>query len=89
MGKPQPRARKFGAFLKKLRRGRSFASVVNQLGIDMSERGVDLQDVGAALGHASIQTTRSAYVPILSSRMQRASDALAGRLSGWKKEPEK
>lgn len=57
----------------------------HSVGIDMSERGVDLQDVGAALGHASVQTTRSAYVPILSSRMQRASDALAGRLSGWRK----
>lgn len=52
-------------------------------GIDLSERGIDLQDVGGWLGHTSIQTTRSAYVPILNSRMQRASQALAGRLSGW------
>ncbi len=56
----------------------------HSVGIDMSEQGVDLQDVGAGLGHATVQTTRSAYVPILSSRMKRASEAIEGRLSGWK-----
>jgi integrase len=53
------------------------------VGIDLSERGTDLADVGSWLGHTSLQTTRSAYVPILNSRMQRAGEALAGRLNGF------
>jgi integrase len=53
-------------------------------GITLSERGVDLADVGGWLGHTSLQTTRSAYVPILGGRMQRASQTLAGRFRGWK-----
>lgn len=53
------------------------------VGIDLSERGVDLSDVGGWLGHTSLQTTRSAYVPILNSRMQRAAERLHGRLAGW------
>lgn len=53
------------------------------IGVDLSERGIDLIDVGEWLGHTSLQTTRSAYVPILTSRQQRASEQLAGRLQGW------
>lgn len=57
------------------------------VGIDLSERGADLSDVGGWLGHTSLQTTRSAYVPILNSRMQRAGERLNGRLSGWQVQP--
>jgi integrase len=53
------------------------------LGMDISERGVDLADVGGWLGHTSLQTTRSIYAPIINSRMRRISDALGGRLSRW------
>lgn len=78
-----------GSFAKRLRQagwppGIRPYNLRHSVGIDMSELGVDLQDVGAALGHAAVQTTRSAYVPILSSRMKRASEVLDGRLSGWK-----
>jgi integrase len=53
-------------------------------GITMSEAGVDLADVGTALGHRpGARTTRSHYVPILNSRMQRASEAMNGRFQGW------
>lgn len=55
----------------------------HSLGIALSEQGTDLADVGAWLGHTSLQTTRSIYAPVLNSRMQRASEQLAGRLSGW------
>ncbi len=53
------------------------------LGMDISERGVDLADVGGWLGHTSVQTTRSIYAPILNSRMTRIAKELDGRLSGW------
>lgn len=52
-------------------------------GIALSERGTDLADVGDWLGHKHLQTTRSAYVPILGGRMQHASERLEGRLNGW------
>lgn len=60
----------------------------HSLGIEISERGIDLQDVGGWLGHTHLQTTRSAYVPVLNSRMQRVSQAIEGRLSGWKMAPD-
>lgn len=58
-------------------------SLRHSIGIDLSEGGADLADVGGWLGHTSVQTTRSAYVPILRSRMQRLSEQIAGRLNGW------
>lgn len=59
----------------------------HSIGIDISELGIDLQDVGAWLGQTSVQTTRSHYVPVRNSRMQRISEALAGRLHGWNPVP--
>lgn len=55
----------------------------HSVGIELSERGVDLADVGGWLGQTDIRTTRNAYVPILKSRMQRSAEALEGRLAGW------
>ena len=46
------------------------------VGISMSEAGVDLADVGAALGHVDTDMTRTHYVPVLGSRMQAAAEAL-------------
>lgn len=58
-------------------------------GITMSEAGIDLADVGTALGHRpGSRITRSAYVPVLNSRMQRASEAMNGRFAGWNAVPE-
>lgn len=59
----------------------------HSVGIGLSESGVDLADVAGWLGHTDVRTTRSAYVPILNSRMQRAAEAIDGRLSGWKAPP--
>lgn len=56
----------------------------HSVGIDLSESGTDLADVSAWLGHTRVQTTRSFYVPVLKSRMQRSAERLEGRLSGWK-----
>jgi integrase len=56
----------------------------HSVGIGLSELGHDLADVGGWLGHTDVQTTRSAYVPILNSRMQRMSQSIDGRLLGWK-----
>jgi integrase len=53
------------------------------LGITLSEGGADLSDVGSMMGHKQIATTRRHYVPVLNSRMQKASESLAGRFSGW------
>jgi len=55
----------------------------HSVGIALSEQGTDLADVSGWLGHTDVRTTRSAYVPILQSRMQRLSTSLAGRLNGW------
>lgn len=52
-------------------------------GIDLSEAGADLADASPFLGHASLQTTRSVYVPMRNSRMQRLSTQIDGRLHGW------
>lgn len=60
----------------------------HSVGIALGELGHDLADIGAQLGQTDIQTTRSHYVPILNSRMQRMSEAMAGRLSGWVVEPD-
>lgn len=48
----------------------------HSVGIAMSEAGIDLADVGAALGHTDPAMTRSHYVPVLSGRMQAAAEAL-------------
>lgn len=52
-------------------------------GIALSDAGVDLADIAGFLGHRDLRTTRNTYVPIRASRMQRASEALEGRFSGW------
>jgi hypothetical protein len=46
------------------------------------ERGIDLADVSAVLGHRQITTTRRHYAPVLVSRLKRASERLAGRFDG-------
>jgi hypothetical protein len=55
----------------------------HSIGMGLSELGHDLADVGGWLGHSDPRTTRSAYVPVLHSRMQRLSESLSGRLAGW------
>jgi site-specific recombinase XerD len=58
-------------------------------GIAMSEAGIDLSDVGTALGHRpGSRVTRSNYVPILNSRLQRAAEAVDGRFGGFSVVPE-
>lgn len=57
-------------------------------GITLSEAGVDLQDVSTAMGHRDVRTTRKSYVPVLNSRLQRLSETVAGRFSGWSVAPE-
>jgi integrase len=60
------------------------------LGITLSESGIDLDDVGAALGHKRRETTRKHYVPVLGSRMQALSESLSGRFNGWNRvEPQR
>ena len=51
-------------------------------GIALSERGTDLADIQAFMGHKQIATTRRHYVPVLNSRMQLASEQIDGRF-GW------
>jgi len=62
-------------------------SLRHTLGQTLSEAGVDLADVGTALGHTRIQTTRSHYVPVLGSRVAAAMGRLDGRF-GWGQEGE-
>ena len=51
-------------------------------GIALSEGGTDLADIQAFMGHKQIATTRRHYVPVLNSRMQKASEQIDGRI-GW------
>lgn len=51
--------------------------------ITASERGVDLEDIAIGAGQKDTRTTRKHYVPVLHSRMQRLSHALAGRFQGF------
>jgi integrase len=55
----------------------------HSMALELGERGIDLADVSAVLGHRDIVTTRKHYAPILSSRLKDASERLAGRFSGW------
>lgn len=52
------------------------------VGITLSEQEADLADVSGWLGHTRVQTTRSHYVPVRGSRIQRMSERMDGRF-GW------
>ena len=57
----------------------------HSIGIDLSEAGHDLDDIGPWLGHKpGSRMTREHYVPVLRGRMQRLSETIDGRLQGWK-----
>ncbi len=53
------------------------------VGITLSEKGIDLDDIAPMMGHKRRETTRKHYVPVRNSRMQKASEALDGRFGGW------
>jgi integrase len=50
------------------------------VGIALSEAGIDLADVQQMMGHKHQATTRTHYVPVLHSRLQKAAETLEGRL---------
>jgi hypothetical protein len=54
----------------------------HSIALELGERGSDLADVSAVLGHRQIATTRKHYAPVLVSRLKGASERLAGRLMG-------
>ena len=56
----------------------------HSMALELGERGIDLADVSALLGHKDLATTRRHYQGILASRLKGASDSLAGRFDGWK-----
>ena len=55
----------------------------HSMALELGERGIDLADVSAVLGHRQIATTRKHYAPVLVSRLKDASERLAGRFDGW------
>jgi site-specific recombinase XerD len=55
----------------------------HSMALELAERGIDLADVSAVLGHRQIATTRKHYAPVLVSRLKDASERLAGRFKGW------
>jgi hypothetical protein len=55
----------------------------HSMALELGERGIDLADVAAMLGHKDMATTRRHYQGILASRLKGGSDTLAGRFSGW------
>lgn len=55
-------------------------------GLALSEAGVDLADISALLGHSRPLTSRTHYVPVLGTRLQRAMTEIGTRI-GWN-EPE-
>lgn len=56
-------------------------NVRHATGLTLSERGIDLSDISAHMGHTDLKTTRTFYVPQLHSRLKRVSAALEGRFS--------
>lgn len=52
----------------------------HSVAIDALERGADIGDVQALLGHTHIDTTRKFYAPIAAARQQRIARQLEGRL---------
>jgi site-specific recombinase XerD len=57
----------------------------HSMALEMGERGIDLADVSAVLGHRQITTARKHYAPVLVSRLKDASERLAGRFDGWER----
>jgi site-specific recombinase XerD len=55
----------------------------HSVALELGERGIDLADVSAVLGHRQITTTRRHYAPVLVSRLKGASERLEGRFDGW------
>ncbi len=55
----------------------------HSVALELGERGIDLADVSAVLGHRQLATTRRHYAPVLVSRLKGASEILAGRFNGW------
>jgi integrase len=55
----------------------------HSMALELGERGIDLADVSAVLGHRQIATTRKHYAPVLVSRLKDATERLAGRFKGW------
>jgi integrase len=51
------------------------------VGQAMSAAGIDLADIQAHYGHKHLSTTRRHYVPVLDSRLERASRKIDGRLA--------
>lgn len=56
----------------------------HSVGIALSELGVDLADIQQHMGHKRIETTRKHYVPVLGSRLQKASELIDSRFK-WSK----
>lgn len=56
----------------------------HSVGIAMSDKGIDLADISQHMGHRRIETTRKHYVPVLGSRLQKASETIDGRFR-WPK----
>jgi hypothetical protein len=55
------------------------------MALELGERGIDLANVAALLGHREVvATTRRHCQGILASRLKGASDKLAGRFDDWK-----
>lgn len=56
------------------------------VGLELAERGADLADISAFLGHSRPLTTRSHYVPVSQTRMAQTTNRLQGRF-GWLRDP--
>jgi len=54
----------------------------HSVALELGERGIDLADMSAVLGHRQITTTRRHYAPVLVSRLKAASERLAGGCMG-------
>lgn len=59
----------------------------HSVGIALSELGVDLADIQQHMGHKRIETTRKHYVPVLGSRLQKASELLDSRFRWSERAP--
>lgn len=77
-----------GLFVRRLRKagwpeGVRLYQARHNTWIAASERGIDLHDIAIGAGHKDARLTRSTYVPVLNSRLQRLGEALEGRFGGF------
>ena len=68
--------------------GRGIVDVVDDPSVAATELGIPLEDISTGAGHKDMRLTRRVYTGILNGPLQRMSERMEGRFSGWPVVPE-